>query len=334
MVARSDYQLGRQIAQLLNQDGRNTVPDSRLINSLPDLLGNDSTLLAPLRDLMLRPGLRRLLQENQPGLLLSGRDSLLADLQLTYSDAVADRLLHVLNGLLQLPDTDAPPPSRWVSDPGPPPASGSVPPAAAPGATVTYTVQTPAPGQSGLTAAVIAVLSLVCGGALVGLVWLLMGQQVPVVRQTTPQANTPTPTTPTPPAPPPRQVEPPSTPSSPWGPPESYKFGQGPSSTYPNTCAFSQTDARGEQTLTDQSQLEFWACRDEGGNPDSGYGVTWGDGKRTVYRFSADGSGMVVGTNGNNVPMRWRNDSHNGQQIIAISHQDGATSWIPGHVGD
>ena len=102
----------------------------------------------------------------------------------------------------------------------------------------------------------------------------------------------------------------------------------------PNTCAFSQSDARGETILTDTSQLEFWACRDEGGNTDSGYAVTWSDGKRTVYQFNSSDSGMVVGTNGEGFPMRWRNDTHNGQQIIVITHQNGAISWIPGHVGE
>jgi hypothetical protein len=55
LVASSDYELGRQIAQRLQQLDGNRIPDSRLINSLPDLLGRDPSLLAPLRDLILRP---------------------------------------------------------------------------------------------------------------------------------------------------------------------------------------------------------------------------------------------------------------------------------------
>jgi hypothetical protein len=31
--------------------------------------------------------------------------------------------------------------------------------------------------------------------------------------------------------------------------------------------------------------------------------------------------------------MRWSNDSHRGQDIVVINHQDGAISWIPGHIG-
>ena len=52
MAARSDYQLGRQIAELLHQADSPGVPDTRVINSLPDLLGSEPSLLAPLRDLM------------------------------------------------------------------------------------------------------------------------------------------------------------------------------------------------------------------------------------------------------------------------------------------
>lgn len=315
MVASSDYQLGRQIGQLLRQSDGNGVADARLLNHLPDYLGQDLLLLAPLRDLLMRPGLRNLLLQDQQALVLSGRDSLIADLQLTYSGVITDRLQRVLNGILNLPDTAAGPP--------PPPAN----------ATVAYTIQPAATGQSGLNSAVVALLALVCGGALVALIWVLINQsqqtrQAPSPASQPPQTSSPATT------PPPRRVETPSTPSSPWGPAEQYKFGQGPSQTYPNTCAFSQTDASGEQTLTDKSQLEFWACRDEGGNPDSGYAVTWGDGKRTTYQFMDGGSGSVVGTNGQGVAMQWRNDTHNGQPIIVITHQDGATSWIPGHVGD
>lgn len=302
-----------------------------MINSLPDLLGSEPSLLAPLRDLMLRPGLRSLLQQpHQASRLLSGRDSLIADLQLTYSGTVTDRLHRVLNGLLNLPDTAPPERSSWAPGPAPQPEPSEPPSATAPTPTVTYTVQAPSSGLNGL----IAVLALICGGVMVALVWLLINPQQQQQRQATAPATPQTPNSPAPLPPAPRRQTPPSAPSSPWGSADNYKFGQGPSATYPNTCAFSQTDALGQQTLADKSQMEFWACRDEGGNPDSGYAVTWGDGKRTVYRFSNGGSGAVVGTNGQEVPMQWRNDSHNGQQIIVISHQDGATSWIPGNVGD
>jgi hypothetical protein len=334
-----DYQLGKRIAQFLNQNGSNNNPDSRLINSLPDLMGSDPSLLPPLRDMILRPRLRRLLHESQPSLLRSGCDSLIADLQFTYSSTIILRLQRVLSGILNLPDIDEPRTHRqWVDNPPPhsqdwPPSSHSVSAQPTPSTTVTYAIQTPSQGQSGLTAAMIALLALICGGGLVGLIWLLTGQSPPI-RQGSP-STTQAPTTRSPAAPEPRQLqEPTPAPSNPWGPPEEYKFGQGPSQAYPDTCAFSKTDARGERTLEDKSQLEFWACRDEGGDTNTGYAVIWGDGKRTVYRFMNGGTGVVQGTNGQDVPMSWRNDTHNGQQIIAISHQDGANSWIPGHVDD
>ena len=60
--------------------------------------------------------------------------------------------------------------------------------------------------------------------------------------------------------------------------------------------------------------------------------MVWVDGKQTTYTFRDDGSGAVVGTNGSTFAMSWRNDSHQGSNIIVINHQDGATTWIPGHV--
>lgn len=116
-----------------------------------------------------------------------------------------------------------------------------------------------------------------------------------------------------------------------WGPASSYKFGRLPDSTYPDSCAFSQTDASG-QTIISRSDVDYWACRDEGGNASDGFRVAWVDGKRTTYTFGSGGTGSVIGTNGQTYPISWRNDSRNGSNVIIISHSDGATSWIPGHV--
>lgn len=121
------------------------------------------------------------------------------------------------------------------------------------------------------------------------------------------------------------------TPQGAWGPASAYKFGQLPSGSYPDSCAFSQTDPEGK-TITSRSTMEYWACRDDGGNPADGYPVTWADGKTTKYVFGPSGSGSVVATNGNAYPVEWRNDFKNGTNVIVVSHQDGATSWIPGHV--
>jgi hypothetical protein len=116
-----------------------------------------------------------------------------------------------------------------------------------------------------------------------------------------------------------------------WGSSSEYKFGQIPGGDYPDSCAFSRTDAAG-RTTTDKSAVEYWACRDNGGNGSDGFTVSWSDGKTTRYMFGPDGDGSVVGTNGTTYPMTWRNDTHDGTKIIVISHQDGATTWIPGNV--
>ena len=116
-----------------------------------------------------------------------------------------------------------------------------------------------------------------------------------------------------------------------WGPASAYKFGRLPDATYPDSCAFSQTDSAA-QTIISRSDVDYWACRDEGGNPSDGFNVVWADGKRTTYTFGSGGVGSVVGTNGQTYPISWRNDSRNGSNVIIISHSDGATSWIPGRV--
>ena len=124
---------------------------------------------------------------------------------------------------------------------------------------------------------------------------------------------------------------PPATTSGAWGPASAYKFGRLPDSSYPNSCAFSQTDLAG-QTILSRSTLDYWACRDEGGNSSDGYSVAWADGKRTKYKFGPGGDGSVIGTNGILYRVRWRNALRNGNKVIIIDHQDGAISWIPGQV--
>jgi hypothetical protein len=117
-----------------------------------------------------------------------------------------------------------------------------------------------------------------------------------------------------------------------WGSEADYKFGRLPGGEYPDSCAFSETTADGIQK-TNSSAMEYWACRDEGGNGSDGYRVVWADGKSTRYTFMPNGSGMIIGTNGRRYPMvNWYNDTRNGDKVIVINHEDGSTTWIPGHV--
>ena len=116
-----------------------------------------------------------------------------------------------------------------------------------------------------------------------------------------------------------------------WGPAPDYKFGRLPDSTFPDSCAFSRTDPAG-QTITSRADVDYWACRDEGGSVTDGFTVVWVDGKRTKYTFGPAGTGSVVGTSGETYPMKWQNDRRNDSNVIIITHSDGATSWIPGKV--
>lgn len=118
-----------------------------------------------------------------------------------------------------------------------------------------------------------------------------------------------------------------------WGCRDVYKFGRIPDDTYPHSCAFSRTDPRGMTIVSrSPSEIEYWACRDKGGDQSDGYSVSWADGKETRYTFGSGGRGTIVGTDGEGYPMRWKNSIHRGTPIIVINHEDGAESWIPGRV--
>jgi hypothetical protein len=169
------------------------------------------------------------------------------------------------------------------------------------------------------------------------------GEAVPALRSEAPSA----PSDPSPSSAPPREVpnkgqnpefrapQPVASarpePKGAWGSASDYKFGRLPDATYPDSCAFSQTDSNG-QALVSRSSVDYWACRDEGGNATDGFSVAWADGKRTTYKFGPGGLGAVIGTNGSTYPITWRNDYRNGSKVIIISHEEGSTSWIPGHV--
>jgi hypothetical protein len=354
----SDDQLGRKIAALFQAQRTSDLPATSIQNQVQDLLGADTALLGPLRDLLQRPAYRQLHEQAggpaSHSLLLAGRDALLQDLALTYQPAVVARLATVIDASLALPP-GPPPVAANGSAQTPPPIPGAAPPAwtaATPGFTqvpppLPASLPSPAPlqvasGPSAVTALLIALVSLLSGAVLLALGWLLFSgrppsSQVPAGQPPgAPASTAAVPAAAPPPVPPEKGAS--TTPAAPapsapgaWGRSSEYKFGQIPGGDYPNSCAFSVTDANG-RTTTDKSQIEYWACRDVGGNPESGYRVVWADGKETTYTFAADGSGTVVGTNGNSYPMRWRNDSHQGSDIVMIDHQDGAISWIPGHI--
>jgi len=354
----SDHALGQRIGALIAGQGGAAFVATPILSQVQDLLEEDTSLLGPLRDLLLRPSFRHLVGGEQRSVLLGGRDALLQDLGATYQPAVVSRLTAVIDGCLGLP----PAPSGYGASASTPPVysqpSGDAPPSNAPwsqgyapppGSSTPSTPVSSGSGGRSLTALLVVLVSLLSGGLLMGLGWLLLANRanlIPPPKASTSapapstangSASAPAPVTPKPPEPSPGSGSSGTTATaSPgadgaWGSASDYKFGTLPGGDYPNSCAFSQTDSEGK-VATSKTAVEYWACRDLGGDPETGYKVVWADGKETTYTFAQGGSGTVVGTNGSSYPMQWQNDTHMGTDIIVINHQDGAQSWIPGHI--
>jgi hypothetical protein len=110
-----------------------------------------------------------------------------------------------------------------------------------------------------------------------------------------------------------------------------YKNGISPNDQYPAVCAFSVTDGEGN-VVKDPSKVEFWACRIEASGYDSFYPVYWSDGKSTKYKFFANNSGKVIGTNGEEESFEWYNSSHKGVDLVVVKHGSESWTWIPGKI--
>lgn len=360
-----DHQLGQRIGALIAQQAASNLPFSIIFSQLQDLLGDDTTLLGPLRDLLGRPGFRQLTGLEQHSVLIGSRDALLQELGQTYNLQMVGRLAAVIDGCLGLPGGPMPSAAGsgswgahrsgsslaaqgapWAApSPEPPFAAPQAAASAGPPQASAQPTQSPPvanTGPSAVTALLIALVSMLSGAVLLGLGLLFVASRRPIITgpaapptakgsSIEPQPAAASALAPAAPDTPKAPTVAAAAPSSAWGSATDYKFGQLPGGEYPNSCAFSQTDPNG-RTTSDKSQLEFWACRDVGGDAENGYKVVWADGKETTYTFRADGDGMVVGTNGTTYPMSWRNDSHQGDPIIVINHQDGAISWIPGNI--
>jgi len=95
----ADRALGRRLAERLERWGPGAT--ARLRPRLPELVGEDSSLLAPLHDLVGRPAFQRLLACEGERERALRRQGLGQDLRQTYSEAVATRLDAVLDGLLE-----------------------------------------------------------------------------------------------------------------------------------------------------------------------------------------------------------------------------------------
>ena len=104
----SDQQLGQRLGRVMaEQEAAGLSPaegNRRLLAQLQDLLGANTSLASPLRDLLLRPAFRELFSDSAPA-RAQRQQHLLHDLSQTYSAAVVERLRQVLEGCLGQPAT-------------------------------------------------------------------------------------------------------------------------------------------------------------------------------------------------------------------------------------
>lgn len=216
MAPSFDHALGQRLAQLIQQNGEQAfeagVISRRIQAQLQDLLGAETSLLNPLRDLLQRPAFRQLFQFNSQGQILNGRDALLRDLAEVYSPAVVARLDAVLQGCLNLPGAATPWPTPQPASAQSAPLPSQMAPTAAPATTV---VTIPARSQTP-TAILIALLALLCGALVMALAGVLISNRGS--NGTTSATPAPTPANPTPPTASPSQPQAPEQPADPPAP--------------------------------------------------------------------------------------------------------------------
>jgi hypothetical protein len=136
----SDQQLGCNLAALIAQQASSNLAFSVIYSHLQDLLGDDTALLGPLRDLLGRPAFQQLVGLKRHSMQLGARDALLQDLALTYNSAIVGRMADVLDGCLVHPSRSVAlvyqqsansNPSSSISSFHPPRSQQGSPPAAA-----------------------------------------------------------------------------------------------------------------------------------------------------------------------------------------------------------
>ena len=136
----SDQQLGFNLAALIAQQASSNLPFSVIYSHLQDLLGDDTALLGPLRDLLGRPAFQQLVGLKRHSVQVGARDALLQDLALTYNSAIVGRMADVLDGCLVHPSRSVAlvyqqsansNPSSSISSFHPPRSQQGSPPAAA-----------------------------------------------------------------------------------------------------------------------------------------------------------------------------------------------------------
>lgn len=183
-TADQDYALGRNLAHLVAAEGPSAfesgVASRRILAGAQDLLGSETALASPLRDLLQRPGFRLLFSNERVSQTIGARDALISELADTYSPSTVKRLVTVIQGCLGesqgSPSLDVPAAAASVASPiahVPLPAPSGNPTPPAPVALPVLAVQS----NTGLLGGLIALVSMLAGVLLVGIAWALMSQQ-------------------------------------------------------------------------------------------------------------------------------------------------------------
>lgn len=201
----SDHELGQRLGRLIAcQEAEGLSPaegSRRLLAQLQDLLGAETSLASPLRDLLLRPAFRELIDGSTTA-RAQRQQHLLQDLRHTYSAAVVHRLEAVLHGCLGEPSAGpgwsatAPAASsplqmaNAASSPAASPFAIPAPPSAAPASAMAHghpavtpassPAAAPANQPSGALIAVIGLLAILTGGLVAALGWVLHLQRQPL----------------------------------------------------------------------------------------------------------------------------------------------------------
>lgn len=195
----SDHELGQRLGRLIaSQQAAGLSPaegSRRLLAQLQDLLGAETSLVSPLRDLLLRPAFRELIDGSTTA-RAQRQQHLLQDLRHTYSAAVVQRLEAVLHGCLGEPSAGpgwsatAPAASSplQMANAASSPIAIPTPPSAAPASAMApgHPAVTPASGPapasqpSGALIAVIGLLAMLTGGLVAALGWVLHLQRQPL----------------------------------------------------------------------------------------------------------------------------------------------------------
>jgi len=210
-----DYALGRNLARLVASEGSSAfesgVANRRILAGAQDLLGSETALSSPLRDLLQRPGFRLLFSDERLSQTVGARDALISDLANTYSPSMVQRLASVIQGCLGEPQA-SPSPAVPVAAASVAPPSASVLPIASSG-NATPPASLPMPvvtvqSNNGLVGGLMALISLLAGVLVVGIAWVLMAQR-PIQPISAPAPPTAQPKAPeSKPEPPPPEPEP------------------------------------------------------------------------------------------------------------------------------